>query len=93
MLTPPQLDPNSAIEYLKTSDYPLAATLFTLGYDIIGVDKSNQKRVLFYFKRTEEVEKILQQFIRNEIKISPLDYERSKKSIRTQMFTNYEKNT
>ena len=85
-----QLDPNQTAEIMKTSDYPLAATLNVLGFDVIGIDKGNIKRVLFYFKRTQELDRNIEQYLKNEIRVSPVDYERSKKQLRTHIFTDYE---
>ena len=45
------MENTNQLEVVKTSDFTLAATLLCLGFDILGIDKTNLKRVIFYNKR------------------------------------------
>lgn len=59
--------------YYQTSDLSLAATL-SLWCPIEDIDRSNPRKALFIFQKTSELEKLVDQYFRNEIKISPQTY-------------------
>lgn len=73
--------------FIKTSDFALASTLNCLGYDIAGIDKSNRKRVVFYFERTSQVEITIKQYFANQVRLNPLDYDSTQKQIHAQIHT------
>lgn len=59
--------------YYQTSDLSLATTL-SLWCPIEDIDRSNPRKALFIFRKTSELEKLVDQYFRNEIKISPQTY-------------------
>ena len=60
--------------YYQTSDLSLATTL-SLFAPIEEIDRStNPRKALFIFRKTPELEKLIDQYFRNEIKISPQTY-------------------
>jgi hypothetical protein len=50
-----------------TYDIGLAASLFTLGYDLWDVDKSNPKKSKFIYRRDEHVDKMIQEYWDNKL--------------------------
>ena len=74
-------------DFIKTSDFTLASTLYCLGFDILGIDKSNSRRVKCFFEKTSDIEVIIQKYFNNEIKINPLEFDRSQREIRAQIHT------
>jgi hypothetical protein len=77
-------------DFLKTSDFNLAATLYTLGFSIDGIDKSNRKRVVFYFKRTSDIEVNVKNYFNNKVLINPLALYRCEREIQAIIHTEYE---
>lgn len=56
--------------YYYTSDLSLAATL-SFKFPIDHLDKSNPKRVFFYFKASEEITKLVEQYWKKALKVEP----------------------
>lgn len=80
----------NSIEIVKTSDYELAKVLVCLGFDIIGIDKRDMKRVSFYYKKTSDLEKALNLYWRKEIKVVPQDLHEASREIKAKIYTDYE---
>jgi hypothetical protein len=72
----------NASEIFKTSDLPLAATLY-LYKPIEFIDKSDSQRVVFAFVRSEEIDRFIEQFWKNELKVNPRFFFESLKSIKS----------
>lgn len=77
-----------SIEVIKTSDFTLASTLLTLGFDVIGLDKTNPRRVIFIFRRTSDLETALASFRDNEVRINPKDFVYSQRELKDRINTN-----
>jgi hypothetical protein len=54
----------------STSDLALATTL-SLFYPIEDIDRTNPRRALFVFQKSPALEKTIEEFYHNEIKVSP----------------------
>jgi hypothetical protein len=72
---------------ISTSDFTLVASLKSLGYHYSSLDKTNKKRVVFYYDRTVTLEETIQMYFRKEIRIIPQDLVDAQKDIRSQIFT------
>ena len=81
---------DESLPVLKTSDFNLASTLYCLGFDIDGIDKTDMRRVIFYYKRTSDLEVILKKYWNHEVRVDPLDFDRSQKEIKAQINTDLE---
>ena len=75
------------LDVLKTSDFILASTLLTLGYDIIGIDKTNPKRVVFYYKKTSDLEVDVQEYWAGKVRVDPKAFVYSQREIRGRIHT------
>lgn len=78
-----QLDEN----YYSTSDLSLATTL-SLWFPIEDIDRSNPRKALFIFRKTPELEKLIDQYFRNEIKISPQTYFNQLRAVKARLYAN-----
>lgn len=78
---------DDTLPVLKTSDFNLASTLYCLGFDIAGIDKTDLRRVIFIYKRTSDLEVALKKYWGHEIRVDPLDFDRSQKEIKAQINT------
>lgn len=79
------------LEVLRTSDLTLACTLLSLGHDIIGVDKSNIRRVTFIFKMTSDLEVLLQNYWVKKVMVVPQDFAQAIQNVKALIHTDYEK--
>jgi hypothetical protein len=64
-------DPNSleSNEQFITYDIGLAATLVTLGYNLVDVDKTNPRKSQFMFRRDEQIDKMVNKYWDNSLNL------------------------
>jgi predicted ATP-dependent serine protease len=74
-------------EYYTTSDLSLATTL-SLWYPLEDVDRSTPRRALFVFKKTSQLEKLIDEYHRNEIKVSPQLYYNQLRVMKARLYEN-----
>ncbi|GIW69346.1 MAG: hypothetical protein KatS3mg101_0093 [Patescibacteria group bacterium] len=73
--------------YYQTSDLSLATTL-SLFCPIENIERSNPRKAVFLFRKTPELEKLVDQYFRNEIKISPQVYFNQLRVIKARLYAN-----
>jgi len=73
--------------YYQTSDLSLATTL-SLWCPIEEIDRSNPRKALFIFHKTPELEKLIDQYFRNEIKVSPQVYFNQLRAVKARLYAN-----
>lgn len=72
-------------EYYTTSDLGLTATL-SLIYPIEKIDKLNPKKVLFYFKNSPELKKMVSSYFNKKLKIEPQTYYMQVRTVKTMIY-------
>ena len=73
--------------YFQTSDFPLATTLASLGFQIESLDRTSA-RVEFCFENTQELNEAVQAFWRgNEIKVDPQVFVMNQKLIKSRLYS------
>jgi len=73
-------------EYLKTSNLNLAATLLSIGFPIDGIYvKENSKIFDFYFIKSKEVKKAMDDFWKRELRVEPQELFGARNEIVTRM--------
>ncbi len=72
-------------ELFQTSDYLLSSTLVSLGNPIESIDRNNPQRILFYFKRTENLDEVVALFWKRELVIEPHTLHSAMKFIKTRI--------
>jgi len=70
----------------KTSDFPLATTLISLGFSVQALDKSNPKRVLFCFISSKEIDKTVEGYWSDNIAISPRKFYFAQKELKSRLY-------
>lgn len=73
--------------YYQTSDLSLATTL-SLWCPIEDIDRSNPRKAVFVFRKTPELEKLVDQYFRNELKISPQTYFNQLRVVKARLYAN-----
>jgi hypothetical protein len=71
--------------YYQTSDLSLATTI-SLFCPIEDIDRSNPRKAVFLFRKTPELEKLVDQYFRNKIKISPQTYFNQLRVIKARLY-------
>ena len=72
-------------EYFSSSDLSLVS-LISLSYPIEAIDKSNPQKSLFFFKRDKNLEELIQQFWRKELKVEPQQYFSQIKAVKARLY-------
>jgi hypothetical protein len=75
------------MDVIKSSDFVLVSTLYCLGFDIIGIDKTNRQRVVFYFRRTSDLEVAIGKFGTGDIRVKPQDFSTAQREIKGKIYT------
>jgi len=73
--------------YYQTSDLSLTTTI-SLFFPIEKIDRSNIRKAIFIFRKTPELEKLIDQYFRNEIKISPQVYFNQLRVVKARLYAN-----
>ena len=73
--------------YYQTSDLSLATTI-SLFQPIEKIDRSNPRKSVFCFQKTPELEKLIDEYFRNEIKVSPQVYFNQLRAVKARLYAN-----
>ena len=71
-------------DFFRTSDFPLIVTL-NLSLPIEGIDFTNSQRFQFIFRRTEQLENLLEGYYRKELRVEPEAYYYAIKGIKARI--------
>ena len=66
---------------IRISDVNLASALLTLGFNILGTDDHDPKRIAFFFDDTQEAKQAIDMYWRDELKVSPKSLAYSRRDI------------
>lgn len=69
-------------------DLSLAVTAFTLGHSILRIDKLTHTKSQFIFKKSIELEKLIEAYWNNSLKVSPLDFFNNLKTVKSRLYGN-----
>ena len=72
--------------YFSTTDLALA-TVISLYLPIEGIDKINPHKVEFLFKRTRELDQLIQVYWRKELKVEPQTFFAQLKVIKSRLYS------
>jgi len=74
-------------DYYQTSDLSLSTTI-SLFFPIEDIDRSNPRKAVFIFRKIPELEKLVEQYFRNEIKVSPQVYFNQLRAVKARLYAN-----
>lgn len=74
-------------DFYLTSDLSLAATL-SLFFPLIDIDKSGGRKAVFLFQRSSELEKLVESYFQNAIKVVPRAYYNQLRDIKARLYSN-----
>lgn len=73
-------------DYLKNSDMALCAALSCLGYQIEAIDKQNPSRAVFFIKRDEQLDGLVQMYFTHQLKVEPVAFFNALKELKTRIY-------
>ncbi|MFC1630203.1 DUF5659 domain-containing protein [Patescibacteria group bacterium] len=71
----------------STFDLCIATVLVTLGYELLGLDKSNPKRVKFVFERKEDIEQVITDYFNDRIKLPAQTLFNNQKNLKNRIYS------
>ena len=74
------------MEKYKTSDLGLASALMTIGYNVVEIDKTNVKKMLFVFKDSENLQEDINNYWNRKLEVEPTEYFNSMKALKTRIY-------
>lgn len=72
----------------QTSDLGLATCLVSLDYDLWNLDKANPKKVQFIFRRTDDINLIINNYWQNDLKINARTLFDNQKMLKNRIYSN-----
>lgn len=72
-------------KYYSTSDLGHAAAI-SLFFPIEKIDRTNPRRAVFVFKRTKDLEEIVEKYWRKELRVDPLEYFLVLRAIKSRLY-------
>ncbi|HWA51826.1 MAG TPA: DUF5659 domain-containing protein [Patescibacteria group bacterium] len=72
-------------EYFFTSDLSLCSTL-SLFAPIEFIDRTNPQKIEFAFKKNEELDKLINQYWRKELRIEPIAHFNQLKMLKSRLY-------
>ncbi len=73
-------------DYFITSDFPLGVTLLSLGFSLESISREDSRRASFYFQREESLDKTVQAFWRDDLRIEPKQFYLNQKLLKSRIF-------
>jgi len=71
----------------STFDLGLAAALSTLGYELKGLDRSNPRKIKFIFEQDKRIERIIENYFNDKLKVSALSLLNSLKNLKNRIYS------
>jgi len=75
------------VDFYLTSDLSLAATL-SLFFPLVEIDKSNGRKAVFLFRKSAELEELVESYFQNAIKVVPRAYYNQLRDIKARLYSN-----
>ena len=72
----------------STFDLGLATVLITVGYKLIRMEKSNPKKVKFVFEKDKDIERTIEDFWNDELKVRAQTLLNNQKVLKNRIYSN-----
>lgn len=74
-------------QFLSTFDLGAAASLATMGFELVSLDKTNPKKVQFNFRRKVGIEKVVDDYWTDHLKIKARTFFDNIKMLKNRIFS------
>lgn len=72
--------------YFETTDISCASAIYCMGEKIEAIDKTDPYRASFVFKRSKELDALIQGFWAHSLLVDPLAYFNCLKEVKTRLY-------
>ncbi|MFA5232735.1 MAG: DUF5659 domain-containing protein [Candidatus Paceibacterota bacterium] len=73
--------------FLYTFDLGAAALLVTAGFELIGLDRTNTRKVQFIFNRTKDIEKVVDGYWTNKLQVEARSFFDNIKMLKNRIYS------
>lgn len=73
-------------EVFTLYDLGLASTLQCLGFDLLDLDKSNQRKTLFVFRRTPNIEAVANRYFADQLEVKARSYFDTLRALKNRLY-------
>lgn len=74
------------LNYLESSELSLSAALMCLGFTLDSLDKTNPKRIIFIFKRNENLDLAARKFWERQLLVEPLAFFETQRYLKSRIY-------
>lgn len=82
-----QYIPLEGNEVYTTYDLGCSAALISIGFELVSLDKQNQRKVLFIFARKGYIEKTVNEYFSNQLKVNARSFFDNIKSLKNRIYS------
>lgn len=72
--------------FYRTSDLFLCVALCYCGYAIEAIEKNDSSRAVFIYKRDENIDEVVQQYFKHELRVEPISFSNYLKEVKTRLY-------
>ncbi len=69
-----------------TSDLALASALVSLGFELLKLDRTNSKRVVFVFEADNYIQSDVEAFWNSKLRVDPIEYSDAQKYLKNRIY-------
>ena len=80
---------NQNKDYFTTYDLNLSALLVALNFPLEKIEKNNTRKALFHFKKSKELDQLVANYWKQEVKINPQKLFDALKFIKNRLYSDY----
>lgn len=75
-------------DFITTYDLGISSALLSANFELISMDKTNPKKVQFIFRRETGIEKVVDDYFADKLKIKARTFFDNIKAIKNKMYSN-----
>lgn len=72
--------------HFQSSDISLCAALYSYGYALEAIDKSNPSKAIFSIKKDEKIDEVIQQYWTHKLLVEPMSFFNSLREIKNRLY-------
>ena len=80
------INSHSPSKYFQSTDISLCACLLVFDFKVIDMDKSNPRRIVFFFKKTKEIENFSKKYYQHELQVEPMRFFQCLKELKARIY-------
>lgn len=76
------------LKSFTTSDLSICTALISFDFDLVSLDKSDSKKVVFSFENSKKLQETINKYWKKELRVEPRQFFENLKSIKSRLYGN-----